>query len=69
MELSPEDYAELDAAADEITERVEESEAAKAKSRWSRLEAIVGAEARLDLIAADIVQHWENAGRPCSARE
>jgi len=59
VELSPEDYAELDAAADEITERVEESEAAKAKSRWSRLEAIVGAEARLDLIAADIVQHWE----------
>jgi type I restriction enzyme R subunit len=59
VELSPEDYAELDAAADEITERVEESEAAKAKSRWSRLEAIVGAEARLDLIAADIVAHWE----------
>ena len=59
VELSPEDYAELDAAADQITERVEESEAVKAKSRWSRLEAIVGAEARLDLIAADIVDHWE----------
>jgi type I restriction enzyme R subunit len=57
--LSPEDYESLDAAADEITEKVEESEAAKAKSRWSRLEAIVGAEERLDLIAADIVQHWE----------
>jgi type I restriction enzyme R subunit len=59
VELSPADYAELDAAADQITERVEESEAAKAKSRWSRLEAIVGAEDRLDLIAADIVDHWE----------
>jgi type I restriction enzyme R subunit len=59
VELSAEDYAALDAAADEITENVEESEAAKAKSRWSRLEAIVGAEERLDLIAADIVQHWE----------
>ncbi|MGV1005971.1 MAG: type I restriction endonuclease subunit R [Candidatus Nanopelagicales bacterium] len=59
VELSPEDYAELDTAADQITERIEESEAAKAKSRWSRLEAIVGAEARLDLIAADIVEHWE----------
>jgi type I restriction enzyme R subunit len=57
--LSAEDYAELDAAADEITENVGETEAAKAKSRWSRLEAIVGAEERLDLIAADIVQHWE----------
>jgi type I restriction enzyme R subunit len=59
VELSPEDYAALDAAADEITEKVEESAAAKAKSRWSRLEAIVGAEERLDLIAADIVKHWE----------
>lgn len=59
VELSSEDYAALDAEADKITERVEESEAAKAKSRWSRLEAIVGAEERLDLIAADIVQHWE----------
>jgi type I restriction enzyme R subunit len=59
VELSAEDYAALDAAADEITEGVGESEAAKAKSRWSRLEAIVGAEERLDLIAADIVAHWE----------
>ena len=59
VELSPEDYAELDAAADQITEQVEDSEAAKAKSRWSRLETIVGAEDRLNLIAADIVQHWE----------
>ncbi|MCV7274076.1 type I restriction endonuclease subunit R [Mycolicibacter arupensis] len=59
VELSADDYEALDAAADEITEKVEESEAAKAKSRWSRLEAIVGAEERLDLIAADIVQHWE----------
>jgi len=59
VELSATDYAALDAMADEITSEVEESEAAKAKSRWSRLEAIVGAEERLDLIARDIVQHWE----------
>lgn len=59
VELSAADYAELDALADQITSEVEESEATKAKSRWSRLEAIVGAEERLDLIARDIVQHWE----------
>ena len=59
VELSPRDYETLDELADEITERVEESEASKAKSRWSRLEAIVGAEHRLDLIARDIVDHWE----------
>ncbi len=50
---------ELDDLADEITEKVEESEASRAKSRWARLEAIVGASDRLDLIAADIVDHWE----------
>ena len=59
VELSVDDYAALDELADEITEQVEEDAASKAKSRWSRLEAIVGAEERLDLIARDIVEHWE----------
>lgn len=59
VELSPEDYAALDTLADQITEQVEEETALAAKSRWSRLEAIVGAEARLDMVALDIVQHWE----------
>lgn len=57
--LDAADYATLNAMVDEITETVEESAATKAKSRWARLEAIVGAEARLDLIARDIVDHWE----------
>ncbi|WP_345761687.1 type I restriction endonuclease subunit R [Diaminobutyricibacter sp. McL0608] len=59
VELSTSDYEALDEMADEITEQVEESEALKAKSRWSRLEAIVGAEDRLDMVARDIVEHWE----------
>ncbi|GEK80143.1 DEAD/DEAH box helicase [Agrococcus baldri] len=59
VELSAEDYAALDDLADEITEQVEEDAAVAAKSRWSRLEAIVGAEARLDMVARDIVDHWE----------
>lgn len=57
--LSESDYESLDAMAEEITEQVEEETARKAKSRWARLEAIVGAEDRLDLIAKDIVEHWE----------
>ncbi|TNM37696.1 type I restriction endonuclease subunit R [Nocardioides albidus] len=59
VELSFEDYEALDELADEITEQVEEDQATKAKSKWARLEAIVGAEERLDLIARDIVEHWE----------
>lgn len=42
-----------------ITETQEASEAERAKGRWARMEAIVGTESRLDLIAADIVDHWE----------
>lgn len=59
VELSVDDYAALDELADEITEQVEEDAASRAKSRWSRLEAIVGAEERLELIARDVVEHWE----------
>jgi len=59
VSLSEADYETLDALADEITEQVEEEAARRAKSRWARIEAIVGAEDRLDLIAQDIVEHWE----------
>lgn len=59
VSLDAADNAALDALADEITEQVEQDAAAKAKSRWARVEAIVGAEERLNLIAQDIVDHWE----------
>ncbi|GAB3212566.1 type I restriction endonuclease subunit R [Marinactinospora endophytica] len=59
IDLSDDDLAALDELADEITETVEEDAVTAAKSRWSRLEAIVGADSRLDLIARDIVEHWE----------
>ncbi|MEV4536275.1 type I restriction endonuclease subunit R [Asanoa sp. NPDC049518] len=59
VSLDPDDHDALDALADEITEGVEQDEAIRAKSRWARLEAIVGADDRLDLVAADIVNHWE----------
>ncbi len=59
VELDADDLGALDELADEVTEQVEEDAANKAKSRWARLEAIVGAEERLDLIARDVVEHWE----------
>lgn len=57
--LSEPDMAALDELAEEITSEIDEAEASRAKSKWARLEAIVGAEDRLDLIAHDIVEHWE----------
>lgn len=57
--LSNSMYGELDDLADEITEQAEETAALAAKSRWARLEAIVGADERLDMVAREIIEHWE----------
>src|SRR5574344_2071878 len=44
---------------EEITEDQEDNDREKLKSKWSRLEAAVGTEERLKLIAKDIVEHFE----------
>jgi type I restriction enzyme R subunit len=59
VRLSETAKAEVDAGVDELTEGQELIESERAKSRWARVEAIVGASERLDLIAQDIVDHWE----------
>lgn len=59
INLDKEDLEALDQLTEEITGEAEESAAQKAKSKWARLEAVVGSDARLDLVAADIVKHWE----------
>ena len=50
---------EIDSEVDELTEGQELVMAEKAKSRWASIEAIVGASERLDIVASDIVEHWE----------
>jgi type I restriction enzyme R subunit len=59
VSLPADAHEALDDLAEEITEGAEEAEATKAKSKWARLEAIVGASDRLDMVAVDIVEHWE----------
>jgi type I restriction enzyme R subunit len=59
VSLPEEAKAEIDEEVAELTEGQEQSDTERAKSRWARVEAIVGADARLDLIASDIVDHWE----------
>jgi type I restriction enzyme R subunit len=49
----------LDAEVAEVTEGQEQQEKDRVKSRWARIEAVVGADERLGAIAADIVKHWE----------
>ena len=49
----------LDEEFDDITEGQEEDEKRRSASRWSQIEALVGAEKRVAEVAADIVNHFE----------
>jgi type I restriction enzyme R subunit len=49
----------IDPEFEEVTEGEEIERKEKLKSKWAQIEAIVGAEKRLKLIAADIVEHFE----------
>ena len=56
----PEEFRQqIDDNVEQLTEGQELVEAERAKSRWARIEAVVGASERLDIVAADIVEHWE----------
>ena len=59
IDLLEEEKPRVDEEFEELTESEELTERQKLKSRWARLEAIVGNERRLALIAKDIVQHFE----------
>jgi type I restriction enzyme, R subunit len=60
INLKEEEKPRVDAEFEELTESEEQSQQHRLKSRWARLEAIVGNEHRLELIAADIVKHFES---------
>ena len=49
----------IDREYEEITEYQEDSQKEQLKSKWARLEAIVGARERVKVIAKDIVDHFE----------
>ncbi|MCB1005070.1 MAG: DEAD/DEAH box helicase family protein, partial [Acidimicrobiales bacterium] len=59
ISLPDEARAAIDDRVEDVTETAEPDAAERAKTRWARLESIVGAGERLDLVAADIVEHWE----------
>jgi type I restriction enzyme R subunit len=57
--LKEEEKPHLDPSFDEITEAEEEDSKSRLKTKWAALEALVGADRRLKLIAKDLVEHWE----------
>jgi type I site-specific restriction-modification system R (restriction) subunit len=60
LDLVPSEFLKIDPEFEEVTEAEELTSKEKLKSKWARLEALVGAEQRIDQIAKDIVEHFEN---------
>jgi len=59
LELKEEEKPRLDPQFEEVTEGEEQESKEKLKSKWARLEAMVGTPKRIALIAKDLVDHWE----------
>ena len=59
LALDERERPSIDADFEEATEGEETARKEKLKSRWAQLEAVVGAERRLALVARDLVAHFE----------
>ncbi len=59
LELKPEERPKIDPNFEEATEGEELDHKEKLKTKWAALEAVVGAEKRIGLIAKDLVEHWQ----------
>jgi type I restriction enzyme R subunit len=66
LALDEAERPKIDPQFEEATEGEEVERKEKLKTKWAQLEAIVGADKRLRLVAADIVEHFE---RRCEALE
>lgn len=60
IELDAEEKPKIDAEIAELTEDEAEGEQERLRRRWASVEALVGSEKRLALIAEDLVRHFED---------
>ena len=60
LQLKESERPNLDPMFEEVTEGEEMESREMLRSKWARLEAVVGTESRVRLIARDLVQHYEN---------
>ncbi len=49
----------IDPNFEEVTEDAEESTKESLRRKWAQLEAMVGTDKRIALVAEDLVKHWE----------
>src|SRR5439155_20069586 len=59
LELDPRERPKIDPDFEEATEGEEVEHKERLKTKWAALEAVVGAEKRVALIAEDLVKHWD----------
>ena len=59
IELDEDERPKIDAEIAELTEDEAESEQERLKRKWASVEALVGAEKRVALVAEDLVTHFE----------
>ena len=60
MALDEAERPKIDAGFEEVTESEEADRREKLRTKWARLEAVVGAKKRVARIARDIVEHFES---------
>jgi type I restriction enzyme R subunit len=60
IELDEDERPSIDAEIEALLEDEDETSAERAKQKWSTVEALVGSDKRLALVAADLVQHFED---------
>ena len=66
LALDEDERPRIDPQFEEVTEGEEMARKAKLRARWAQLEAVVGTDKRLELVADDLVRHFEQR---CEAQE
>lgn len=59
IDLKPEERPRIDPDFQEVTEDAEEATRESLRRKWAQLEAMVGTDKRIRLVAEDLVNHWE----------
>lgn len=59
LDLAEDEKPKVDVEFDEVTEGEEVARKEKLKTKWAQLEAVVGSRKRVELVARDLVDHFE----------
>lgn len=60
IELDEDEKPKIDAEVEELTEEASEADQERLKKKWATVEALVGSDKRLALVAKDMVTHFED---------